>query len=266
MHAPQIVCSCLCLSVVRLARRADVDAFMASKYGSLVSSPTDDEFHVAVKLASTDGAPIADGDSLAASVAELGVSVIGCLFRPALQSVAAGGKATDALSETRQVDYRPSESVWLVPRADRLTVVWSLEFPDIFDGALARVIVSELPEMGRRVPASPPTSFYEPVAPPSELAGADVHLGANGVGFVSMSMLAGNVDTPEKMERAIGRLVLFRTYLLYHIKAAKAALHARMRNRVTSWLQVLRRAHPPSASSKASKMLRKGVHAVIATK
>lgn len=238
---------------------------MATKYGSLVAEPASAEFNVALAIPAPDGAVVEDAESVAANVAELGVAVIGSLFRPALQALAAGGRPTDVMPTTRQVDYRPSESVWLVPRADRLTVVWSLEFPDVFDGALARVIVSELPEMGRRVPASPPTSFYEPVSPPSELSDAEVHLGANGVGFVAMSFLVGNVDTPQKLERAVGRLVLFRTYLLYHIKAAKAALHARMRSRVSSWLLVLRRAHPPTGSGKATKMLRKGIQAAIAT-
>lgn len=40
------------------------------------------------------------------------------------------------------------------------------------------------------------------------------------------------------------QLVLFRTYLDYHIKAAKAYLHARMRTRVDGWLAVLNRAQP----------------------
>ena len=40
------------------------------------------------------------------------------------------------------------------------------------------------------------------------------------------------------------QLVMFRTYLDYHIKAAKAYLHARMRARVDGWLAVLNRAQP----------------------
>ena len=40
------------------------------------------------------------------------------------------------------------------------------------------------------------------------------------------------------------QLAMFRTYLDYHIKAAKAYLHARMRTRVDGWLAVLNRAQP----------------------
>ena len=43
------------------------------------------------------------------------------------------------------------------------------------------------------------------------------------------------------------QLVMFRTYLDYHIKAAKAYLHARMRSRVDGWLTVLNRAQPDEA-------------------
>lgn len=67
-----------------------------------------------------------------------------------------------------------------------------------------------------------------------------------------------HVDTPAKIENAVGQLVLFRAYLLYHIKAAKTYLHARMRFRVDSLLQVLRRAQPEDPFGGKEKKLISG--------
>jgi actin related protein 2/3 complex subunit 2 len=43
---------------------------------------------------------------------------------------------------------------------------------------------------------------------------------------------------------AISKIYQFRDYFHYHIKASKAYMHSRMRNRVDSFLKVLNRAKP----------------------
>lgn len=46
---------------------------------------------------------------------------------------------------------------------------------------------------------------------------------------------------------------MFRTYLLYHIKASKSFLHSRMRSRVEHLLQVLKRAYSEPFEAKAKR-------------
>lgn len=62
-----------------------------------------------------------------------------------------------------------------------------------------------------------------------------------------------HVNTEEKLDRVVARVCQFRSFLMYHIKAAKSQLHARMRFRVDELLKVLRRAHTsdPNETKKA---------------
>ncbi|KAA0170424.1 hypothetical protein FNF28_01418 [Cafeteria roenbergensis] len=240
-----------------------VDAMLHATYPGMVATSASAEYNVALRVEAPTAAAIPDAAELARRVSRLAVEVAGCMFRPSLEALAAGGAATDG-GPASFVPYRPSEHIWVVPRSDRLTVVWSLEFPNAFDAALGRVIASELAEAGRKVPAAPSAIFYDIDAPPAETRDTAVTLGPNAVGFVSITLLKSHVETPAKLSQAVDKLVLLRAFLLYHIKAAKAALHTRMRARVDSWLQVLRRASPGSGSEKASSAIRKAAHAAIA--
>jgi hypothetical protein len=55
--------------------------------------------------------------------------------------------------------------------------------------------------------------------------------------------------------RTISSIQTFRNYLHYHLKCSKAYMHARMRKRVESLLQVLNRARPPPFEPKAKKTI-----------
>ena len=235
---------------------------LASSFPGMAAKPESADFHLAVRVTAPPGAPSDDADAVAHRVARLAVDTAGCLFRPALEALASGGTPTSVLTETAEVRYRTSERLWVVPRPDRLTTIWSLEFTDVFDGTLARMIASELSEAGRKVAGSPPAGFFETTSPPSEVG--DARVTDNTAGFVSITLLPNNVDTPAKLTRAVDRLVLLRAYFLYHIKAAKAALHARMRARVGSWLNVIRQATPKDATGAAGKRLKTGAMVVLA--
>jgi len=63
------------------------------------------------------------------------------------------------------------------------------------------------------------------------------------VGYIQFQILKSHVDG-KKGEALASQLVGFRSYLHYHVKATKAHLHYRMRNRVDMLLQVLNRANP----------------------
>jgi len=62
------------------------------------------------------------------------------------------------------------------------------------------------------------------------------------------------VDGP-KLERVVGALQNFRTYLQYHIKCSKTYFHARMRARVVSLLKVLNRAKQDQGDNQPKRLM-----------
>jgi actin related protein 2/3 complex, subunit 2 len=59
---------------------------------------------------------------------------------------------------------------------------------------------------------------------------------------------------PKNMFKTINLAQNFRDYLHYHIKCSKAYMHTRMRERVSTWLQVLNRARPEPFEKKEKKL------------
>jgi actin related protein 2/3 complex, subunit 2 len=129
-------------------------------------------------------------------------------------------------------------------RADRVTVIYTLDFTDSTDRAIAKVVARAFEEVAK---GGVPPATFSPLSPPQEIADivpAPSARPASLVGWLGFSVFATHLDTPAKFENAVTQLVMFRTYLDYHIKAAKSYLHMRMRDRIAGWLQVLNRAQP----------------------
>jgi actin related protein 2/3 complex subunit 2 len=164
--------------------------------------------------------------------------VLGWAFVRALEGVAAGAPAPAAVLRTR-----PAEPVYVLPRADRVTVIFHLQLPEATDRAMARVICQELTEAGRAVNAAPPAAWSER-EPPLELKGLETPGAgdAASVGYVTFSLFASAYRTPAQRAAAAATLGLFRDFLAYHLKAAKTYLHARMRRRAEDLQKVLNRA------------------------
>lgn len=145
-----------------------------------------------------------------------------------------------------QIPTRKGEIMYIRPAADRVTVVFSVDFEDTTDRALARVFLTEFQEAKRHVNNCPPVLFSKD--PPGEISDAsDVSTAGSLVGFISFAIFASHVSTPEKRLLAVTMMQGFRNYLHYHIKCSKSYLHSRMRKRCAELLQVLNRAVPESA-------------------
>ena len=109
---------------------------------------------------------------------------------------------------------------------------------------------------------APPVNFSDG-EPPLELRGharADLlrHAEETFVGYLTLSMLPRHFDSDAKRANAVALLAQFRTYLDYHIKAAKSSLHARMRARVDAWMLVLNRAVADDPFASKEKKLSSG--------
>lgn len=69
------------------------------------------------------------------------------------------------------------------------------------------------------------------------------------LGYLSLALSVRHLDGDGRLEKAVGMIGSYRSYLYYHIKATKSNMHSRMRARVNGWLQVLNRAVPDKHSA-----------------
>lgn len=165
---------------------------------------------------------------------------------PFTQCFSALSKGVSGKLPPIQIRFRQHETVYIVPQADRVIIVFSVDFQDKADQTLARVFLQEFVEARRHVNNAPPVSFSKD--PPHELRGlSGLSNSPYLVGYVSFAVFPSHVEG-QKQNNAVNMIIGFRNYLHYHIKTAKSYLHTRMRNRVNLMLQVLNRAIPEKES------------------
>ncbi|OQS00899.1 actin-related protein 2/3 complex subunit [Achlya hypogyna] len=151
-----------------------------------------------------------------------------------------------------QIPFRRQETVYVLPQADRIVIVFSVAFQDKTDQAIARIFLQEFAEARRHVNNAPPVSFGKD--PPLELRGVpNLRQSLDHVGYLSFAIFKTHIDSDAKRSKACTLVQGFRNYLHYHIKASKTYMHIRMRKRVDLLLQVLNRAQPAKDPSKATK-------------
>ena len=179
----------------------------------------------------------------AAAAVAAGSSTLSPPMGPSASAASSLAPGAGAITTLR---LRPNEPIFIQSRSDRVSVIYALEFEDATDRAIARTICQEFVECQRHVSNAPPVTFYDrESAAPLELRGAG--LAAAGkqteafVGYLAFALLPQHFEGA-KAEGTITQMTQFRGYMDYHIKAAKAYMHARMRTRVDGWLQSLRRA------------------------
>ena len=178
-------------------------------------------------------------------------------FYKAFTSLAAGTAKDLPLA---RLPWRKNESVYIVagndPAApsnwDRVTIVFSVDFPEESDRAYCRIFLQQLADCGRKINNAPPVVFSEANHPPAEIRDV-VKESPLIVGYVSFTIFDTHVTTPEKLNKTIDILIGFRNYLHFHIKAAKTNLHMRMRRKVNSWIQIVNRSIMTSVKPKDMK-------------
>jgi len=206
------------------------------KYGKL-STQNEKEFDLAVKIGIDDLKDQKAKDALVTSVSQMKATIIGSVFDYHFTNMMAG-KADPPF----KFDLRADTTIYFFPKInDRVTVIFTIDFKEKVDKAIAKVFMTEFTEARRNLQAAPPVAFN--INPPAELAHYKITQPVPGLlGFASFVVLKSHLDKPEKKDRIVHVLSGFRNYLQYHIKCSKAHFHARMRARVLSLLQVLNRA------------------------
>lgn len=195
------------------------------------------------------------------TLANLRSIVIGAPLRAALQTLAASG-SVDSLSPVA-IPMRAGEHIYLVPKADRMNVGFSVALADETDRVIGRLVGGEITEMARKIRNAPGAIFTDSTTgadPPRALQESGLSLSSTPdlLGYFVFSVGTSHCDTQPKLELTVDQIMGFRTYLSYHSKAAKAAMQTRMRQRVASLLTVLARAKRQDPNVAKEKKLMSG--------
>jgi len=211
------------------------DAALKKHYGDMVCDP-ESGFDVALQV---DCEKLPSGMKPEQVVEKIGLlksNVLGGAFDYYLDNLLKGGKP----HASKKFDLRSDTVIYFVPAADRVTIIYTVDFRERVDKAVARVFLQEFVDARRTLGAAPPVAFS--ANPPLELKEFGITEPQQGIlGFVSFSVMKSHVDR-DKKDKFIQVLQSFRNFLQYHIKCSKSYFHSRMRARVTSLLQVLNRA------------------------
>ncbi|OVA07508.1 ARP2/3 complex [Macleaya cordata] len=170
-------------------------------------------------------------------VASLREVVLGAPLRVVLKHLASKKVAPD-VDRLVALVHRPKESFFLVPEADKVTVVFPMRFKDSIDTVLAISFLQEFVEARRTAGLNnAPPCFWSP-SPPLELREAPTEALSANSGFVTFVIFPRHVEG-RKLDRTVWSLLTFHAYVSYHVKCSEGFMHTRMRRRVESLIQVL---------------------------
>jgi len=185
-------------------------------------------------------------EELVSSVSRIKTIAVGGVFDRYFTPLLAGKPLTDSF----QFQLRPDTTLFLIPKSDRLTVIFEVDFVDEVDAALAKVFMQEFVDCRKRLGAAPPCTFSQNA--PLELKEFGVTEPTKKLGFVAFAVMKGHLERNLK-EKVTTVLQTFRNYVQYHLKCSKAFFHSRMRARAANLIKVLTRAKQDGDESKKEK-------------
>ncbi|GMH84036.1 hypothetical protein TrVE_jg10251 [Triparma verrucosa] len=196
------------------------------------------------------------GEACAKQMADIKTLLVGAPLVKAFKLLESGGSPQSGITTIQMRKPTPDGGgeMHIVAKADRVTVVFAVDFADETDKAITRIFLQEFVEAQRSVNNCPPANFSRGSEPPMEIQSFPNADGNPDIaGFISFTIFKSHVDSKPKMLQSAKQLVNFLTYLQYHVKATKTYMHMRMRSKVNSLLQVLTRAQQTSTEAKEKK-------------
>lgn len=209
-----------------------VESRLKTVYGAL-AGPAAPGFDFSLKIDTTKG----NAEETATKVGLLKRHTFASVFDAIFESLDGKGSVPDVIT----INYRRHEALYLKKTdGNRVVCIFSINFQDKDDIVYSSVFLKELADARKQLRSAPPVMFSHAEAP-LELKGVQNLYSGEDQGYVSFVVFAGQAGS-ERRAQTIDNIMLFRNYLMYHIKCAKAYLNIRMRNKTAQWLQVLNRA------------------------
>jgi len=157
-------------------------------------------------------------------------------FHASFESLDGKGSIPDLVT----VNYRRNEALYIKKTdGSRVIVIFSINFKDKDDIVYSDVFLKELADARKQMSSAPPV-LYSLREPPLEIANVKGVTKGDSQCYVSFVLPPGPAGSPRR-EQTIDNIMLFRNYLMYHIKCSKAYMHTRMRLRTEALLLVLNR-------------------------
>ncbi|GAB4829503.1 Actin- protein 2/3 complex subunit 2A [Ancistrocladus abbreviatus] len=208
-----------------------------------IIDPPRDGFNLTMKLNLSKLPPKEENrEPFLVKIASVREVVLGAPLRVIMENLASRSLTPD-MDKLLALVHRPNESFFLVPQAEKVTVIFPMRFTDSTDTIVGTSFLQELVEARRTAGLSNAPSCRWSASPPKELNGvAEEALLANA-GFVSFVILPRHVEG-KKLERTVWNLSTFHAYVSYHIKCSEGFMHTRMRRRVESLIEALDRTRP----------------------
>lgn len=200
-------------------------------FGPLATEPGP-QYHLAISVNFDD---LKDPEDLISKIVLFKPIVIGGAYDFYFSALLSGKPET----KEHKFDLRGDTTVYLVPRPDRVTVVYQFDFNDRVDKAVAKVFMQEFVDAKKRMGQAPPCAWGS--NPPSELAAFGVTQNNGSLGFITFSILESHINKGKK-EGVIRFISSFRNYLQYHIKCSKSFFNLRMRAKAVELVKVMNRA------------------------
>lgn len=256
----KVICSIAspCYSELMAYGGSDV---LAAEYGDALQETPEEGFDMTVVLDVTE----MEEEDVIAKTAGIKRKLYGAPFELCMKALLAG---TSGDLPNIDINYHKNELMYLVPGPDRVVVVVQMDFEAEVDRAIAEIFLQEMPEVSKdlaRRKGNVPTVKFT-VDPPDDIEGMRIAQTENHVGYVTILLFATHIDTDAKRKKAIDLVTSFRSYMHYHIKASKALLHSRMRNKAQDFLKVLRRAKLSTKTSASDKKSKKAAASAAASK
>jgi len=184
-------------------------------------------------------APPQNADEVIKKISYFKRHAFASVFNACFEAIDGKGTVSDLVT----VNYRRNEALYIKKKktdGNRVIVIFSMNFQDKDDIVYSDVFLKELADARKQMSSAPPVLFSHG-EPPLEIANAAGVRKGDSQGYVSFVIAAGPAGSARR-EQTIDNIMLFRNYLMYHIKCSKAYMHTRMRNRTEALLQVINRA------------------------
>jgi len=191
--------------------------WIRKKLGDYVKTVTDDGVNFEIPLGDEKSAERAE--SVGNAFSKLRVYALGGPLYQYCKAL----EEKKALKDVFEVKFRPDTYMWICPGGDRLTVVFSLEFPISADRIIVNQVLTGFVEVRKqREFSNTPVIAYSRI-PPLELKNAKIptYDKTAFLGYFSILLLPEHIKEG-KLETAVENVIGFRAYLTYHIKCAKA--------------------------------------------
>ncbi|CAL5392280.1 unnamed protein product [Camellia sinensis] len=136
--------------------------------------------------------------------------------------------------------YHPREPFFVIKQPAKITVVFPMRFKENTDVIIATAFFQELMDVGSSKQwAKAPPCTWSPIPPP-ELRGEHLEdLSTNG-GFATFDISSRHVEG-KKLDKTVWSLLNFYAFVKNHVKCTRSFIQRRMRNRLESLVEVLRK-------------------------